>query len=151
VKEVYRDCASLVVFRPASGAFEVLLLRKPRKRDRWQLPQGGMEEGESLERAALRELREEGGIDATAIGRSNVIYQYNFPASYRKFRPDNVRGQRIRFVFAKAAADAVVKVDGKEIVAFRWVPPAQLPHYLFRKEYLEIVRSLVQEGAKLLG
>jgi len=148
--DVYRACASLVVFRPSGADFQVLLLRKPRKKDSWQLPQGGVEKGESLEGAALRELREEAGIDAKIIGRSDTVYQYDFPPSYRRFRPDNVRGQRIQFVFATVPADARIQVDAQEIDAFVWVSPAELANYLHRQQYLEIVHSLVAEGAHLL-
>ena len=40
---------------------EVLLVRASR-RDEWVLPKGHIERGESAEEAALRELREEGGV-----------------------------------------------------------------------------------------
>ncbi len=59
--DVYRSAASLIVLRPrrgGSGDPQMLLLHKPRKRDAWQLPQGGCEEGETIEQAALRELME---------------------------------------------------------------------------------------------
>lgn len=151
MKEVYRRCASIIVFRRApDGSHEVLLLRKPRKRDIWQLPQGGVEEGESLEAAAVRELEEEAGIAVRAIGQSKRVYQYEFPPSYRRFRPDNVRGQRIGFVFAKVAAETKVQVDHREINGFVWAREADLGKYLKRKAYREIVIGLIAEGAKLL-
>jgi putative (di)nucleoside polyphosphate hydrolase len=151
MKEIYRRCASVVVFRTMpDGSHAVLLLHKPRKRDDWQLPQGGVEGGESLEEAAIRELREEAGIGVHVLGESKRVYQYDFPLSYRRFRPDNLRGQRIRFVFAEAPIDGRVRVDGREINGFVWAGEADLPKYIKRREYREIVRSLLAEGADLL-
>ncbi|MDD4287389.1 MAG: NUDIX domain-containing protein [Candidatus Peribacteraceae bacterium] len=146
MKEVYRQCASVVVFRRGANGMEVLLLRKPRKNDAWQLPQGGVEAGESTEVAALRELKEEAGITARLLGNSERIYQYDYPPSYRRFRPDHVKGQQIRFVFAEAEPDVQIAVDGREINDFIWVTEADLTRYIKRKEYREIIRSLMGEG-----
>lgn len=129
---------------------EVLLLRKPRKNDAWQLPQGGIEAGEDLIEAALRELMEEAGIEAKVFGQSKRVYQYEYPASYRRFRPDNVRGQRIGFIFAQALRESLVKVDEREIHDFVWITPKDLSKYLKRKEYRELVSSLIAEGSNLL-
>ena len=102
----YRPAASVLVLRPSGGQgmqYEILLLHKPRKNDAWQLPQGGVEEGESVTQAAIRELQEEAGLtECRLIGVSPRVYQYDFPASFRRFRPDDVCGQRIQYVFALA-------------------------------------------------
>lgn len=150
--DVYRACASVLVFRPsADGAsFEILLLHKPRKRDSWQLPQGGIEAGESVEVAALRELKEEAGLQAHVIGGSSTVYQYEYPQSYRRFRPDHVRGQRIEFIFATVDREIPLQVDNKEIDAFVWIAPSDLTRFIHRKQYVEIIRTLVDEGRKLL-
>lgn len=144
--EIYRSCASIALLRQANGSFEVLLVHKPRKKDAWQLPQGGVEEGESIEQAAARELQEEAGVSAQPMGRSTVQYQYDFPASYRRFRPDNVKGQCISFVYALAQPDTVVAVDQHEIDQYVWVREQDLGRYIKRPEYREIVSQLVAEG-----
>lgn len=150
MSHAYRQAASLVVLKSRGDGLPVLLLRKPRKRDAWQLPQGGIEGAESIEEAALRELREETGItSATLFGRSRRVYQYDFSLSYRRFRPDNILGQRIEFVFALVPEDVHLELDRKEVVGFAWVRPSQLGNYIKRKEYLEIVRKLSEEGIRL--
>ncbi len=152
MQEIYRPAASVLVLRPdadpASGAaHQILLLHKPRKTDAWQLPQGGVEERESVTETALRELREEAGLtDCRVIGVSSRVYQYDFPQSFRRFRPDNVRGQRIQYVFALAPWDAAVRVDGEEVDGSTWVPVAQLGQYIRREEYLQIVKELYAEA-----
>lgn len=147
MEEIYRDCASIAVLRPGG---QVLLLHKPRKKDSWQLPQGGVEEGENLEQTALRELKEEAGVEATVVGKSDRIYQYDFPASYRRFRPDNVKGQKIQYAFATVPEEIQIMVDNGEIDAYAWVLPEELDSYIKRPEYLDLVRLLVQEGQKLI-
>jgi len=139
------------VFRPAGETFEILLVHKPRKRDAWQLPQGGVEEGETSAQAAIREVREEAGITTEVIGTSGEVYQYDFPASYRRFRPDNVKGQRIEYVFAKVEADTKVKVDEEEIDEFVWVLPDQIGEYIKRKEYLELIHKLYDDGTATIS
>lgn len=151
MKEKYREGASAVVFRPVEAGYSVLLVHKPRKKDSWQLPQGGVEGEEDLRSAAMRELNEETGLNGDILGASARVYQYDFPPSYRRYRPDNVRGQRIRFIFVRVPASAIVRVDGQEIDAFAWISARELPRYISRKEYAELVRSLIMEGQELLA
>ncbi len=134
------------------GGFQFLLLHKPRKNDAWQLPQGGVEPGETVPQAALRELEEEAGItNCTYLGESKRVYQYDFPASFRRFRPDNVCGQRIAYVFALADEDVEVRVDGKEVDGFLWVGSPQITASVRRKEYAEIVSGLYEEALSLVS
>ena len=124
-------------------------MHKPRKRDAWQLPQGGVENGETVEDAALRELQEEAGMSAQLLGKSTHVYQYEFPASYRRFRPDNVCGQRVEYVFALVESDQAVQVDNEEIDDYVWVRPEQLGQYVKRKEYVGFLEKLFNEGRGL--
>lgn len=111
-----------------------------------------MEEGEDVTQAALRELKEEAALTGCrVIGASERVYQYDFPASYRRFRPDNVCGQEIRFVFAVAPENPAVVVDGKEVDAYAWIDVSQLGTYMKRGEYLGIVEGLYQEAMRGLG
>ena len=46
----------------------------------WQMPQGGLGEGENPEAAALRELEEETGVrNASILGRTRRWYDYDLP------------------------------------------------------------------------
>lgn len=79
-----------VAFRKKSGRIEVALISVG-EGNRWQLPKGLVDKGESTESAALREVREEAGIEATMIGRiDKVEYWYvskdqGSPIRYHKF------------------------------------------------------------------
>jgi len=151
-KDTYRRCASVVLLRLSEddGKPQLLLVRKPRKKDAWQIPQGGAEEGETIEQAAMREVMEEAGVHGEVMGTSEKNYRYDFPKSYRRFRPDNICGQCIHFVFARLTSDKFVTVDGVEIDSYAWVYPEQLPRYITRQEYLELVTQLFEEAVDLL-
>jgi putative (di)nucleoside polyphosphate hydrolase len=150
VPEVYRSAASVVLLRPTETSFRVLLIHKPRRRDAWQLPQGGVEAGETIEQAALRELHEEAGISGVRVlGQSDKVYQYDFPPSFRRFRPDNVKGQKISYVFAIADVGTTATVDNNEIDRHAWVHPKGIGRYVRRREYLGLVRTLVHEALEL--
>jgi len=143
----YRRAASVLVVRSEeNGSFRILLVHKPRKRDAWQLPQGGIEEGETVGQAGLRELKEETGIEIPSIlFESDAEYRYDFSKGFlRRFRPKNA-GQALFFVVAEAPNDVVVNVDKREIDTFAWVEPERIGAFVRRREYLDIIHRLLRE------
>ncbi len=64
-----------LLFSPRSG--QVLLLHEARE-GRWVFPKGHVEAGESLEEAALREIREETGIRGVKVGPELGEIHYRF-------------------------------------------------------------------------
>jgi 8-oxo-dGTP diphosphatase len=67
--------AGVVCLRPGASGPEVLLIRrgKPPRFGEWSLPGGRIEWGERAADAALRELKEETGVEAEIIGLLDVV------------------------------------------------------------------------------
>ena len=90
----------------------------------WQFPQGGVDEGESLEDAARRELHEETGArSASLLGRTDDWLAYQFPEGYRRSKA--ARGwlgqKQIWFAFRFIGDDAEFDLAGHHQVEFdRW-------------------------------
>ncbi|NUX01208.1 RNA pyrophosphohydrolase [Wolbachia endosymbiont of Madathamugadia hiepei] len=79
-KDKYRPCVSIMLFNKQGHVF----VGKRFDSDfYWQMPQGGVDNGEELEQAALRELLEEVGTDKAEIVAKNKdwIY-YNLPEEF---------------------------------------------------------------------
>ena len=90
----------------------------------WQFPQGGVDEGESLESAARRELHEETGARSVELlGRTEEWLAYQFPAGYRRSKA--ARGwlgqKQIWFAFRFTGDDGEFDLAGHHPVEFdRW-------------------------------
>jgi 8-oxo-dGTP diphosphatase len=69
-----------VVYRYNGASREVVII-KMLPEMRWQLPKGLIDEGETSEQAALREVREESGIEAELVSPIDAI-QYWFTAEW---------------------------------------------------------------------
>jgi 8-oxo-dGTP pyrophosphatase MutT (NUDIX family) len=129
-----------VVYRRADGAIEVVLAsRRTRRGDlAWGLAKGGIERGESREEAALREVHEETGLDATIeadLGDTRYIYVW-----------EDVRiRKRVHFFLMRHTGGDVDDRDD-EMEEVRWFPLERaLKRAAYRGE-----RDVLARAAELL-
>jgi len=123
----YRPCVGIMLFNRNNRVF-VGHRRKP-KGANWQMPQGGVKEGETPRAAALRELKEETGISHVEIvAESRDWFYYDLPPKLvGEAWGGHWRGQKQKwFAMWLRGADAEVRVDGKEFDAWKWVKIADL-------------------------
>ena len=64
--------AGAITMRGDGANAEVLIVRPKRSASEWIFPKGHREEGESLAETAVRELREEAGVDGDVVDRVGV-------------------------------------------------------------------------------
>ena len=99
----------------------------------WQMPQGGIDEGEDPRAAVARELVEETGIaDAEIIGEHPDWLNYDLPADLvGRLFGGRYRGQRQRwFALRFLGVDADIRLDTHthpEFVEWRWELLAAVP------------------------
>jgi putative (di)nucleoside polyphosphate hydrolase len=116
----------ILVVRRAGG--QVLSFERSDLRGHWQLPQGGMDSGETPVVAAWRELAEETGLGpehVELVGEHDRWTVYEFPPGTRR---DGERlGQAHRWFFFQMVDDTVTpEPDGREFVDWRWTDVSTL-------------------------
>ncbi len=145
-------------YRPAVG---VMLLNPERKvwvgqrldstLEAWQMPQGGLDPGETVLEGAYRELEEETGIRRDLV---EIVHQAKDELTYDL--PDDLigkvwkepwRGQRQTWFlmrFLGQDGDVDIATSDPEFRAWKWAEPAELPALIvpFKKKlYDDLVEA----------
>ena len=143
--ELYRqNVAALLVNQEG----RLLIAERIRHRNAWQFPQGGVDHGERLEEALLREITEEIGVrpEHIEIVMQKGGYRYRFPRPMRRFGR-NIGQEQTYFLcrFLGTDADINLKTEQPEFRAFRWIAPHEfqlrwLPYFKH-----DVYRSVMQD------
>jgi putative (di)nucleoside polyphosphate hydrolase len=113
----------------------------------WQMPQGGIDEGETPRQAALRELQEETGTNkANIIAESRDWFHYDLPeALVPIIWGGRYRGQQQKWFamrFTGHDSDINIETEHPEFSEWKWTPMHTLPNIIvpFKREiYTDIV------------
>ena len=148
----YRPCVGIILLNSAGRVFVGQRIDSPG--DAWQMPQGGIDDGETPEAAARRELKEETGTaNAEIIAESGGWLSYDLPEDLRpKLWGGRYRGQTQKwFVMRFLGRDAEIDIatPEAEFSAWKWVAPGDLPDLIvpFKRALYE---TLLKEFAAAL-
>ncbi|MEO8575228.1 MAG: NUDIX domain-containing protein [Gemmatimonadales bacterium] len=130
------------VLRRGKAALEVVLISVGTP-PRWQLPKGLIDSGEKSESAAIREVREEAGIEATIAELIEKV-EYWYQATHQGER---VRYHKYVYFFLMWYAAGDVANHDDEVNEARWFPADEAVSALaFKSE-----RDIILKALKLAG
>ena len=106
-----------------NGKHEILLIKRKNEpyKDCWALPGGFMEMNETLEQCAVRELKEETGIEVSYGEFITLLDDVN----------RDPRGRTISAVFKSYAPDGAIAVPNDDAIEIGWFKNGQLPELAF--------------------
>ena len=153
----YRPCVGLAVFNKAGQVFVGCRIGGPEHTDAehcWQMPQGGIDQGEDPYEAALRELYEETNIRSIKkLGETEGWLKYDLPPSIvgdawkGKYRGQKQKWFALLFTGEDAEIDIQTPGGGghkPEFIEWRWDDLERTPQLIIpfkRSVYDEVVRA----------
>jgi putative (di)nucleoside polyphosphate hydrolase len=156
----YRPCVGVMLVNAQGLAFvgkRIDTRGQPEVGDFWQMPQGGIDEGEDLQTAGLRELAEETGVGeghVTLLAQTREELFYDLPGELLgTLWNGRYRGQRQHWLLARfTGEDRDIRLDAHDAPEFhdwKWVAPEQLPDLIvpFKKR---VYRAVLDEFRELI-
>ncbi|MEQ8735619.1 MAG: RNA pyrophosphohydrolase [Rhodospirillaceae bacterium] len=146
-KRGYRQGVGVVLLNAENRVF--VAQRIDTKEPAWQMPQGGLDQGEDPYAAALRELEEETGTNKAAlIAETKDWLRYDLPEDLQtKMWKGKYRGQEQKWYlmrFTGTDADINIDTEHPEFSEWKWAEFKTLPDMIvgFKKElYNQIVTA----------
>ena len=147
-KRPYRKCVGALLLNAEGLVF--VGRRRDTAEDAWQMPQGGIDNDETPEKAVLRELGEEiGTTKAEIVAESREWHSYDLPEELAermwggRYRGQEQKWFALRFTGRDADIDLGEGADA-EFGAWKWMPIEALPRLIVpfkRPIYEEIVKE----------
>jgi putative (di)nucleoside polyphosphate hydrolase len=146
----YRRCVGILVLNAKGRVFVGRRISQDLG-EAWQMPQGGIDDGEDLQEAALRELEEETGITKVRVlAETDDWLTYDLPpeavgiALKGKYRGQKQKWFAVRFLGDDAEDIDLNRHKHAEFDAFRWVDIEDLTGLIvpFKRDvYANVVKS----------
>lgn len=143
----YRPCVGVMLINNEGKVF--VGRRIDQTVEGWQMPQGGIDDGETPSQAVMRELKEEVGTDKAEIIREHDDWlAYDLPphligvALHGKYRGQKQRWFALRFTGTDADID--LRTHEPEFATWRWVTMDELPSLIVpfkRDTYKKVIAA----------
>jgi putative (di)nucleoside polyphosphate hydrolase len=150
----YRQCVGVMLVNADGHVF--VGQRIDNEVPAWQMPQGGIDKGESVTEAALRELWEETGVTADKVrieAETTSWLTYDLPQEMvPRIWKGRYRGQEQKWVlmrFLGRDGDVNIATDHPEFSEWRWLPPSDLEANIVPFKRAVYSRVLDEFGALL--
>lgn len=143
----YRPCVGVMLFNRDGNVF--VGRRIDQTVEGWQMPQGGIDEGETPAEAGLRELKEEIGTDKAEILREHPDWLcYDLPqhllglALHGRYRGQKQKWLAMRFVGGNGDID--IATQHPEFAEWKWLALEALPRLIVpfkRDTYAQVIAA----------
>ncbi|MGB9911519.1 MAG: NUDIX hydrolase [Microgenomates group bacterium] len=140
-KKIKREfSAGGVVFRQEPEGILWLIIR-PKGSNQWRFPKGKIEKGEKAEQTALREVKEEGGVEAEILKKLLPIKYFYFQDNQRIFKT-------VVFFLMKYLQESseILSWETEEIA---WLPEEKAKERLAFENEKKLLREAVKELEKM--
>ena len=152
----YRPCVGIMLINAQGKVWvgrRVKVSAKISDGKNWQMPQGGIDKGETPKQAALRELEEEIGTGkAEILARTRDWLTYDLPDQLiGKALKGKYRGQKQHWFalrFTGEESDINIDTDHPEFDAWRWAEPDELADLVWEAKR-GVYEQVVSEFAHL--
>jgi putative (di)nucleoside polyphosphate hydrolase len=149
----YRENVGIMLVNASGHVF--VAQRLDNNSDAWQMPQGGIDAGETPRDAALRELTEETGVtpDLVDIDSETADWvAYDLPLEMiPRIWGGKYRGQKqkwFRLTFHGTDADINIETEHPEFSQWQWLPAGELADRIvpFKRDvYAQVVAELAND------
>ena len=125
----YRACVGIMLINDNGQIFGGQ--RIDNRAEAWQMPQGGIDDGEDVETACFREMKEEIGTNKAEILRIHPDWlNYDIPeALANRLWSGAYRGQMQKWValrFLGSDSDIDIETEEPEFISWQWLSPEEL-------------------------
>ncbi len=117
----YRKGVQIYVFKDD----KLLLVSSAKKQEYFKVPAGGLENEETYEQAAKREMKEELNVDIEITGKSKLTNSFLWPLELIKIEGHKYKGQEQCCFFAKILTNNMT-INQDEVGAIKWISKEEI-------------------------
>lgn len=119
---------------------EILVIKR---RGKWDLPKGKVDSGESLEETALREVKEECGIEELSNGQKITETYHTY-----KIGDDKILKRTTWFEMRYHGDSPPIPQKEEDITEIKWLKPPEMG-FVYNSTYASIIEVLSEAGVKV--